>query len=94
MKKYYFYSVRLIIKKLEKYINNIKGAYTAINEVFKNIVYNPNSAYQKFLLEKLKLIKNDLVFYKVEYNQNINNNMVEIQVNITNVDIGIYMHFL
>ena len=62
MKKYYFYSIRLIINKIEKYIKKIQDANKAIDDVLKNYNNKLNSAFHKFLSEKIKLIKNDLEF--------------------------------
>ena len=73
LKKYYFYSIRMIVNKIEKYIKKIQEANKAIDEVLKNYNNEINSAFHKFLLGKIKLIKSDLELYKYEDKPNYNN---------------------
>ena len=56
LKKYYFYSIRMIINKIEKYIKKIQEASEAIDKVLKNYNNEVNSAFHKFLLGKIKTI--------------------------------------
>ena len=88
MKKYYFYSIRLIINKIEKYIKKIQDANKAINDVLKNYNNEINSAFLKFLSEKIKLIKNDLELFKYEGNQNINYNNTPIIYRENNINLN------
>ena len=71
-KKLYFYSVREIIEKTEKYLNKINEANKALNETIKTFDNETNSKFHKFLLNKVKLMKNDLELYKYENIQNVN----------------------
>ena len=74
-KKLYFYSVRLIVNKTEKYLNKIKEANKALEETIKTFNNETNSKFHRFLLDKVNLMKNDLEIYKYE---NIQNNNIVI----------------
>ena len=76
-KKLYFYSVRLIVGKTEKYLNKISEANKALDETIKTFNNETNSKFHKFLLNKVNLIKNDLELYKFENKQNISVVVVE-----------------
>ena len=71
-KKLYFYSVRLIMNKTEKYLNKINTANKALDDTIKTFDNETNSKFHKFLIDKVKLMKNDLEIYKYENIQNIN----------------------
>ena len=71
-KKLYFYSVRLLVEKTEKYLKKIDEANKALDETIKTFDNETNSRFHKFLLNKVNLMKNDLEVYKYENVQNIN----------------------
>ena len=71
-KKLYFHSARLIINKTEKYLNKINEANKALDKTIKTFDNEANSRFHKFLIDKVKSIKNDLEVYKYENIQNIN----------------------
>ena len=77
-RKYYFFSIRLIIEKTKKYIKKIKDANEALNKEVKKYNNDTNSKFHKFLLKKLELIHSDLELYKYDeppVTNNINNNI-------------------
>ena len=54
IKKYYFYSIRLLMKKTDKYLNNIKVADNAIKKNIFKFKNNFNITFYNFLFEKFK----------------------------------------
>ena len=63
-RKYFFFSIRLIMEKTKKYINKIKDANKALNNEIKKYNNETNTKFYKFLLQKLQLIHADLELYK------------------------------
>ena len=89
LKKCYFYSIKMIINKVEKYIKKIQDANEAINKILKSYNNEINSKFHKFLLEKIKLIKSDLELYKYEDNQNINNKNIAVIYRENNINLNL-----
>ena len=72
-RKYYFFSIRLIVEKTKKYFKKIKEANEALNKEVKKYNNDTNSKFHKFLLKKLQLIHADLELYKYDEAPNTNN---------------------
>ena len=87
-KKLYFYSVRLVIEKTEKYFKKITEANKALDDTIKSFDNEINSKFHKFLLNKVNLIKNDLELYKYENNENINLVIGSATFQRSNINLG------
>ena len=81
-KKYYFFTVRLIMEKTKKYLGKIQAANDAINNAIKKYNNEVNTKFHNFLLNKLQLIKKDLELYKYENIVEANEVVVHREYNI------------
>ena len=52
------------MNKTEKYLNKINTANKALDDTIKTFDNETNSKFHKFLIDKVKLMKNDLEIYK------------------------------
>ena len=76
--------------KTKKYLDKIKSANKAINDVIEKYNNSINTKFHKFLINKLELIKTDLELYKYEDAININS-AVQRNYNI-NLNLNLNKH--
>ena len=87
IKKYYFYSIRLIINKAEKYLIKIKESSKVLNDALKISQNEANSEFHKFLTDKVQLIKKDFELYKFDKYEEPNNDANPLKKEDINIHV-------